>query len=88
VISISGTSVVPLSPDRILEVPGPLGVTVIEVGPDGARFRSSPCPLQICVQTGEVTRPGGVAACLPNRVAIRLLSSRDGGEEQVDAIGR
>jgi hypothetical protein len=40
------------------------------------------------VETGEVTRPGGVVACLPNRVAIRLLSSRDSAEEQVDAIGR
>jgi hypothetical protein len=88
VISVQGSSTVPLGADRHLDVTGPLGVTVVELGPDGAEVRSSPCPLQICVRSGPISRPGRVVACLPNRVAIRLLAAESTRAEGVDAVGR
>jgi len=89
IVSPAGTRVVPFGAGRV-EVEGPLGVTVVDVGPDGARVVSSPCPLQICVRTGTVRRPGRVAACVPNRVAVRVVGRKAGGSgvDAVDAVGR
>lgn len=75
-----------LGESRRLRVAGPLGETEILLEADGARVVSSPCPLQLCVRTGKVAVPGEAVACLPNRVAVRLLGG--GGRGGVDAVGR
>ena len=86
VISTAGSERHALTTQRELHVDGPLGESVLHLGPEGVRFLSSPCPLQLCVRGGRVTRPGAVAACLPNRVAVRVLGGAR--EEAVDAVGR
>ena len=62
-----------LSPDRTLHIHGPLGDSVIEVSHGRARFISSPCRGQVCVQTGWLQATGDIAACLPNRISLTLL---------------
>ena len=47
----------------------------------GAAVTSSTCPDQVCVQTGQLTRAGESAICLPARVTLRL----EGGGDSVDA---
>ena len=42
---------------------------------------ASTCPDQECVQTGQLTRAGESAICLPARVTLRL----EGGGDSVDA---
>jgi len=86
VTSSGATSRLPLTPGRRIEVPGPLGITAVEVGPEGAAVRSSPCQNQICVRAGRITRPGEVVACVPNRVALRLAG--EGDRSAVDAVSR
>jgi hypothetical protein len=86
ITSPAARSRVSLTPARRIEVPGPLGITVVDVGPDGATVRSSPCPNQICVGAGRITRPGEVVACVPNRVVLRLVGEGDRGA--VDAVSR
>lgn len=39
------------------------------------RFAEADCPDDVCVQTGWLTKPGQVAACLPNGVLIKLEGS-------------
>lgn len=56
------------------------GVTV-EFSPEGARVVDSPCPDRICVETGMLTKPGDTAACVPQRVIVRI-----DGKTEVDAI--
>lgn len=56
-----------------------VGDTVIEVGPEGARFVTSPCPDQVCVRAGLCSRAGDTAVCLPQRVSIRITG--DGGAD-------
>ena len=65
----------PLSPDRRLRIPGPLGDSVIETSRGQARFLSSPCRGQVCVHTGWLQSAGEIAACLPNRISMTLLGS-------------
>ena len=51
---------------------GPLGVTVVRIADGAVSVLEDPGPLQICVQQGEVSRPGEWLACLPNKVFIRI----------------
>ena len=63
---------VALGRERLIEVPGPLGVTVIEIQPGRARVASDPGPRQYCVRQGWLTQAGAVAICAPNEVSLSL----------------
>lgn len=71
-----------LSLDRTLLIHGPLGDSVVAINQGRARFLSSPCRGQVCVQTGWLQTTGSVAACLPNRISLTLL----GQHPRFDAI--
>jgi hypothetical protein len=57
---------------RQLEVPGPLGQTLIAIEPGRARVVSDPGPRQYCVRQGWLMRPGEIAICAPNRVSLQI----------------
>nr|WP_211168972.1 NusG domain II-containing protein [Aromatoleum toluvorans] len=67
---------------QILEVPGPLGVTRIEIAPGRARVAADPGPRQYCVRQGWLTRSGAVAICAPNQVSLSLA----GGAADYDSL--
>ena len=73
---------VPLSRAQSIEVPGPLGVTVIEIEPGRARVAEDPGPRQYCVRQGWLTRSGAAAICAPNQVSLML----SGGRNQYDSL--
>ncbi len=58
------------------------GGVEIELSPDGARIVSSPCPDQICVRTGLLTKIGDTAACVPQRVAVKIVADQN----DIDAV--
>jgi hypothetical protein len=55
--------------NRLIEVPGPLGVSRIEIHAGRVRVAADPSPRQLCVRQGWIP-PGGAAVCLPNRVSV------------------
>jgi hypothetical protein len=63
---------VDLKQRRTLEVPGPLGRTVIAVEPGRARVAADPGPRQYCVRQGWLARPGEIAICAPNHVSLQI----------------
>ena len=63
---------VDLAVPRVVEVPGPLGSTRIEVQPGRARVAADPGPRQYCVRQGWLTSAGAVASCAPNQVSLAL----------------
>ena len=67
---------VDLSRARTIEVPGPLGLTRIEIEPGRARVASDPGPRQYCVRQGWLARAGAVAICAPNEVSLTLSGRR------------
>ncbi len=73
-----------LSPNRTLRVQGALGESVLELRDGRVRFRSGPCRNQVCVHSGWLAHSGDAAACLPNRVSIRLLGGSP--EQAVDGV--
>lgn len=63
--------------NRVIEVPGPLGITQVEIHAGRVRVRADPGPRQLCVRQGWLA-PGETALCLPNRVSVqRGLSAYD-----------
>ena len=67
---------VPLSRDQQIEVPGPLGTTIIRIQNRKARIASDPSPRQYCVRQGWLQQSGEIALCLPNQVSVELAGSR------------
>lgn len=55
--------------NRVIEVPGPLGISRIEIRDGRVRVAEDPGPHQLCVRQGWIP-PGGAAVCLPNRVSV------------------
>jgi hypothetical protein len=71
-----------LTRPQVIEVPGPLGATRIEVEPGRARVAADPGPRQYCVRQGWLTRAGAVAICAPNEVSLTL----SGGSADYDSL--
>ena len=67
---------VPLSRDQRIEVPGPLGTSIITIEKRKARIVSDPSPRQYCVRQGWLQQAGEIAVCLPNEVSVELTGSR------------
>ncbi len=67
---------VPLSRDQHIEVPGPLGISIISIKQRKARIASDPSPRQYCVRQGWLQQAGEIALCLPNQVSIELAGSK------------
>ena len=56
---------------------------VIIVAENGRiRFEQSDCPDLVCVNTGWIKRRGRIAACLPNRILIKIV----GFSDEVDVV--
>jgi hypothetical protein len=68
----------PLTAARRVEVPGPLGITVVEIQPGRARVLTDPGPRQYCVRQGWLTRANAVAICAPNHVSLGLVGGQPG----------
>lgn len=66
---------VPLSRDQQIEVPGPLGVSIISIEKRRVRISSDPSPRQYCVRQGWLQQAGEIALCLPNQVSVELTGS-------------
>ncbi len=67
---------VSLARDQQIEVPGPLGVSIISIQKRRARIASDPSPRQYCVRQGWLQQAGEIALCLPNQVSVELTGSK------------
>ena len=73
----------PLDQDQKTHVKGPLGLTEIEVKNGRARIIRSPCKNKVCIKSGYIRYADRLAACIPNRVVIRIVGKNHRG---VDAV--
>ena len=73
----------PLNQDQITHVKGPLGLTEIEVKKGRARIARSPCKNKVCIKSGYIRYADRLAACIPNRVVVRIVGK---SHRSVDAV--
>lgn len=69
-----------------LIVPVEHGEMVIAYDREGSRVLSSPCPDQVCVHQGKITRSGQTIACVPEKVLVTITTAAK--ENDHDAILR
>ena len=62
-----------LSQARDVSIQGRLGTSTLRIQDGQVRFQDSPCTGKVCIHAGWLVSSGEFAACLPNRVAIRVL---------------
>jgi hypothetical protein len=72
-----------LDTDREIAVEGPIGTTLVHIHDGKAAIVDSPCPNKLCVQAGELSKPGDWSACMPNKVFVQVEG--DPEKEEVDA---
>jgi len=73
-----------LDTDRTFSVPGPLGVTIVEIKGRKVRVKEAHCHNRLCEKQGWVAR--GAIVCLPNRVVISVGGKADNTPKGIDAI--
>lgn len=74
---------VSLKTDRRINLEGEKGKVVIEVKEGRVRVVESSCFQKICVNTGEINKPGQNIICLPNKVLVTI----EGKESpKIDAV--
>jgi hypothetical protein len=81
-----GRWIYPVDKNELLEVSGPLGITVVELNGGSARVISSPCANQNCVASGTIHGNGQWIACLPNRVFLGMEGTESSKAGSVDAL--
>ncbi|MBQ7543035.1 MAG: NusG domain II-containing protein [Clostridia bacterium] len=77
VISKNGTEIARINLSRVTEsYTIPMDGNVILVEPGSIRMQSADCPDQICVHQGVLHDTGRIV-CLPNRVLIEMVHTKD-----------
>jgi len=64
-----------LDRDGLMQVPGPLGQTSVEVARHRVRIARDPGPRQLCVKQGWLSQAGQAALCLPNQVSVEITGA-------------
>jgi hypothetical protein len=84
IIEASGeTYVYMLDTDRTIEVPGPLGNTIVKIVDSKVFVEDSPCRDKLCVLAAPLNKAGEWNACMPNKVFIRIPESE---EQDLDSL--
>ena len=68
----TGSWVYPVNQTVQIDIPGPLGNTIVGLKEGKAKVVSSPCANQSCVSSPLIQCKGQWIACLPNAVFVRV----------------
>ena len=66
---------VDLFQNQLIEIKGAIGISKLLVQDGKIRFIESPCDTKQCIHQGWLAHGGELAACLPNKVSVQILSS-------------
>ncbi len=76
--------ILPLNKNRLINIKGKIGNLLIEIKDKRVRVVRASCPNKICVKTGWISKNGEYIACVPNKVIIKLISTKH--KKNVDFI--
>ncbi len=87
-ISVKGAlfKKIPLSEEGdTLVVETELGKNIIEFHDSGVSIHEANCFDHICIETGFISNPGEIIACLPHKVIIEIVGDR---EDEIDGLSK
>jgi hypothetical protein len=87
-ISVNGSTVAKIDlnssrSNRLINISGHLGTSIVEVKPGAIRMKFSPCPDKYCMETGWIDQPGQIIACIPNRIIIKISPDKNSVDSTV-----
>lgn len=72
--------------DKRFSIPQKKNV-VFHLYKDGSiRFEESDCPDKICIKTGKLRTIGETAACIPNKIFLKIVPADSSGDNGLDAV--
>lgn len=72
-----------LDENKTFSIPEKPNIT-FEIKDNKIRFLSSDCPDKVCINSGFIGKKGQMAACLPNKTSIRIIS--DNSNDYTDIV--
>tara|TARA_B100000959_G_scaffold249389_1_gene276957 strand:- start:2737 stop:3105 length:369 start_codon:yes stop_codon:yes gene_type:complete len=72
-----------LKKNQLISAVGPLGISEIEIKDGQARIVQSPCLRKVCIKMGWIKHSGKIAACVPNKVVVRVAGENLNGMDAV-----
>jgi hypothetical protein len=66
----------PLLKNQVINITGLIGTVTVKIQDRVVKVIASNCPDKICIKAGNISKPGPVIICSPNRVMVRILSRR------------
>lgn len=64
----------------IFSIPGASNVVFQHYADGSIAFIESDCPDKVCIRSGRLKNAGQFAACLPNRILLKIVSEEKEGE--------
>lgn len=72
--------------EKSFSIPGHENV-VFHLGKDGSiRFEESDCPDKVCIKSGKLHLVGQSAACLPNKMIVKIVPAGERSKDDPDMI--
>lgn len=68
------------APAGTFSVPGMPNVVFQHYADGSIAFVESDCPDKVCIRTGRLKHTGQFAACLPNKILLKIVGGEQAGE--------
>ncbi len=62
-----------ISGTKTVEIDTQFGRNVLKITSKGAKMIEATCPDKTDIQVGEISKPGQMLVCAPNRLAVRIF---------------
>lgn len=72
-----------ISDTKTVEINSEFGYNVLEISAHGARMLDASCKDKVDIQSGEITKPGQMLVCVPNRVTVRIVGKSKSNVDKV-----
>lgn len=72
--------------DRTFTIPQEKHVIIHQFKDGSIRFEESNCPDKVCIRAGKLSIVGESAACLPNKITMKIVPKDEYSDDDVDII--
>ncbi len=73
-----------LNDNRMIDIPGPYGLTEIQIKNKSVRVYKASCPYKTCRHMSTISKEGEVIICIPNRIFIKII----GNQYKLDGVSK
>ncbi len=72
--------------DKVIKLPQNEHVVFHQYEDGSIGFESSDCPDKVCIRSGKLSHVGSSAACLPNKIILKIVPVKNSNISDTDLI--